>query len=112
MKLVKAYVRTFMVQGVVEALRDVGMPRLTAIDVRRLGDEIDPQELKLSAELGSTYTTMVKLELICEDDYVEKAVNIIKEKAKTGHKGDGLIAVSVLEKVIKIRNGEQIRDKK
>jgi len=112
MKLIKAYIRTFMVHEVLEALRDIGTPRFTAIDVRGLGDEIDPADLKLSTELGSTYTTMVKLELVCQDNRIDKAVDTILKHAKTGHKGDGLVAISPLEKVIKIRTGEKIDDKK
>ena len=34
MKLIKAYVRTFMVDRVISDLKKIGAPRLTAIDVR------------------------------------------------------------------------------
>jgi nitrogen regulatory protein PII len=40
MKLIKAYIRTFMVDDVICALKQIGAPRLTAIDVRALGDEV------------------------------------------------------------------------
>jgi nitrogen regulatory protein P-II 1 len=107
MKLVKAYVRTFMVDDVISALREMGAPRLTAIDIRALGDEIAPEKLNLSAELGSTYTTMVKLELICNDECVDKVVETILKKAKTGRKGDGIIVVSPIEEVISIKTKEK-----
>ena len=107
MKLIKAYIRTFMADNVIRALKDLGIHRLTAIDVKKVGDEVDPDQRKLSAELGSTYTAMVKLELVCNDDCVSMACDIIRENARTGRKGDGLIAISSVEKAIRIRTGKE-----
>lgn len=107
MKLVKAYVRTFMVDDVIHALKEMGAPRLTAIDVRALGDEIAPEKLDISTELGSTYTSMVKLELVCSDECIKKAIEIIQKKARTGQKGDGIIVITPIEDIIKIRTGER-----
>lgn len=106
MKLLKAYIRTFLADDVIGALKKLQAPRLTAIDVKALGDEIDPDDLKISSELGSTYTKMVKIELICSDACVEQVKDTILKHAKTGHKGDGLIAVSPVEEALSIRTGE------
>jgi nitrogen regulatory protein PII len=106
MKLLKAYIRTFMADNVIDALKRLKAPRLTAIDVKALGDEVDPDDLKISTELSSTYTTMVKIELICTDACVERVKDTILKHARTGHKGDGLIAVSPIEEAISIRSGK------
>jgi nitrogen regulatory protein PII len=106
MKLVKAYIRTFMADNVIDGLKKLKAPRLTAIDVKALGDEIDPEDLKISTELSSTYTQMVKIELICTDPCVERVKETILRLARTGHKGDGLIAVSPVEEAISIRTGK------
>ena len=103
MKLVKAYIRTFMADDVINALKNLKAPRITAIDVKALGDEIDPSDLKISSELSSTYTTMVKLEIICTDDCVERVKETILKYARTGYKGDGLIAISHINEAISIR---------
>ncbi len=107
MKLIKAFIRTFMADNVIRALKDGGIHGLTAIDVKGVGDEVDPDRPQLSAELGGTYTTMVKLEIVIDDDHVSQACTIILEQARTGRKGDGLIAISPLEKAIRIRTGEE-----
>jgi nitrogen regulatory protein PII len=70
MKLIKAYVRAFLAEDVINALKNLKAPRLTTIAVKALGDEIDPKDLKISVELSSTYTTMVKIELICTNECV------------------------------------------
>lgn len=106
MKLLTAYVRTFMADKVIIALKELKAPRFTAIDVKTLGDEIQPDQLEISAELGSTYTTMVKIEFICEDECVEMVKEVILKNARTGHKGDGLVAISPVVEAISIRTGK------
>lgn len=106
MKLVEAYVRTFMADGVIDALKELKAPRMSAMDVKALGDEISTDQLKISAELGSTYTTMVKIEIICPDEQVERIKEIILKHARTGYKGDGLIAISLVDEAINIRTGK------
>jgi len=106
MKLVTAYVRTFMADKVINALKELKAPRFTAIGVKTLGDEIQPDQLEISAELGSTYTTMAKIELICEDECVEMVKEVILKNARTGYKGDGLVAISPVDEAINIRTGK------
>ena len=107
MREIKAYVRRFLAQDVIRALVKEGAPRLTAIDVEGLGDELLGQEEEISSELGSTYSPMVKLELICEDADSMRFVDVIRKNAATGRKGDGIIAVSVVQDVWGIRTGER-----
>ncbi len=107
MKLIKAYIRTYMASKVIHALEEIGAPRLTAIDIRALGDEINPKNLEVSSEHAGTYTTMVKLEIVCNARDVKKTVDTIVKNARTGYKGDGIIIISPVEQVIKIRTGEK-----
>lgn len=51
---------------------------------------------------------MVKIELVCNDDCIERVKNTILESARTGRKGDGLIAISPVEQAIKIKSGEKL----
>jgi nitrogen regulatory protein P-II 1 len=106
MKLVKAYIRTFLAEDVINALKDLKAPRMTTISVKALGDEVDPKDLQISVELSSTYTTMVKIELICTDECVERVKETILKHARTGYKGDGLISISPVEEAISIRTGK------
>ncbi len=107
MKLIKAYVREFMTSSVITALKDLKAPRMTVVDAKALGDEIGHEELELSAKAGGTYTKMVKIELICTDECVKRAKNTIIKAARTGHKGDGIIAISPVEEAISIRTGKK-----
>jgi nitrogen regulatory protein P-II 1 len=107
MKLIKAYIRNYMADKVIHALEDIGAPRLTAIDIRALGDEINPKHLEISSQHAGTYTTMVKLEIVCNTKDTQKLVAAILKNARTGYRGDGIIIISPIEKVINIRTGER-----
>lgn len=109
MKLIKAYIRRYVADKVIHALEKIGTPRFTGIDIRALGDEVDPEQLQVSSQHAGTYTTMVKLEIVCAENKVERIINDIIDKARTGYKGDGIIVVSPVEQVIKIRNGSKQR---
>lgn len=107
MKLIKAYVRSFMASKVLDALKALKAPRMTVIDIKALGDEISYEQLEVSAKLGSTYTAMVKIELICNDECIKRIKDTIIRAAKTGYKGDGLIAISPVKEAISIRTGKK-----
>jgi len=49
---------------------------------------------------------MVKLEIICAAKEIEKTVNTILKNSRTGYKGDGIIIISPIEKVLNIRTGK------
>jgi len=106
MKLIKAYIRTYMADEVIHALEETGAPRLTAIDIRALGDEINTKQPEIPSEKNGTYTKMVKLEIACNAKRVRKIVDTILKNARTGYKGDGIVIISPIEKIIKIRTGE------
>lgn len=106
MKEIKAYVRVIVVDDVLLALEKIGAPRMTAIDVKALGNEIDLQDFKVSMEYGSSYTPMVKIEIICSDEDAPRIIEVIRKYAYSGRKGDGIIAVSSVNQVISIRTGK------
>jgi nitrogen regulatory protein P-II 1 len=48
----------------------------------------------------------VKIEVVLNDDMLEKAIEAIQKAAKTGRIGDGKIFISTIEEAIRIRTGE------
>jgi nitrogen regulatory protein P-II 1 len=96
-----------MVDKVIHALEQIGTPRFTTIDVRALGDEVDAEHLEISSQHAGTYTTMVKLEIVCAEKEVGKIVSKIVVNARTGYRGDGIVVVSPVDNVIGIRTGSR-----
>ena len=62
-------------------------------------------------DLPATYGKMTKLEIVCKKEDVESIIEVIHKYGSTGEKGDGMIYVSEVIKVFKIRTGlESLED--
>lgn len=107
MKEVKAYIRHHMVNRVIEALGGSGYTDMTLIDVQRIVKGISTPEDRYSLELAEQYMDVVRLELVCRDRDAATVVDIIERAARTGRRGDGLIAVTPVETVVRISTGER-----
>lgn len=110
MKEIKAYIRPGMIDRVISALEQAGVKGMTVIDVSTLGGWADPEHTQLSIEYCEKYCSSVKIELVCEDDELEKFVGVILEKAHTGRKGDGKIFISDITDSISIRTKQHGAD--
>ncbi len=106
MKLIKAYIRTNMIDKVVDALEAGGFTDMTVIDVKAIRAGIDPKDLDYSVELAERYMNVAKLEIVLQDDQLESAKEMILKTARTGRKGDGLVYVSSVDEAIHIRTGK------
>ena len=107
MKLVTAIIKPFKLDEVREALSELGVTGLTVTEVKGFGRQKGHTELYRGAEYVVDFLPKVKIELIIEDEMVEKAVEAIRTSAQTGRIGDGKIFVSSIEDAIRIRTGER-----
>ena len=106
MKLIKAYIRTNMIDKVIYGLEEAGFTDMTVIDVKAIRSGIDPRDLEYSLEIAERYMNVAKLEIILPDGDAERAKEIILKKARTGRKGDGFIYTSPADEAIHIRTGK------
>ena len=106
MKLVVAIIKPFKLDGVREALTELGVQGLTVSEVKGFGRQKGHTELYRGAEYRVDFLPKVKLETVVGDDDVENVVNAIRESANTGKIGDGKIFVLPIEQAIRIRTGE------
>ena len=107
MKLVTAVIKPFKLDEVREALSAIGVQGITVTEVKGFGRQKGHTELYRGAEYVVDFLPKVKIELIIDDDMVEKAVEAILSSAHTGRIGDGKIFVSQVEEAIRIRTGER-----
>jgi nitrogen regulatory protein P-II 1 len=108
MKLIKAYIRTNMIDKVIKALEDGGFTDMTVIDVKSIRSGINVKDLEYSLELAERYMNVAKLDMVLQDKDVERAKEIILKTARTGKKGDGFIYTSPLDDAIHIRTGKAV----
>jgi len=108
MKELKAYIRERRLNEVVRALRTAGATAMTVVKTVPVGADIEPDYVDVSRAVPQEhFAPMLKLELVCDDRHVERYMNIIREEAQTGERGDGVVFVSAVETAIRIRNGER-----
>ena len=110
MKKIEAIIKPFKLDEVKEALHEIGLQGITVLEARGFGRQKGHTELYRGAEYVVDFLPKVKIELILDDDLVERAIEAIQQAAHTGRIGDGKIFVTSVEEAIRIRTGEKGRD--
>jgi len=103
MKEIKAYIRTAHLEQTVAALKGQGAPGITVVTVHPVGYGFDSRFTLSEVEVTRRYYDVTKIELVCDDEDVERFVETILEQAHTGSSGDGLLFISAVDEVVKIR---------
>jgi len=107
MKKIEAIIKPFKLDDVKEALSDVGVQGLTAVEVKGFGRQRGHTELYKGAEYVVDFLPKVKVEVVVEDSQVARVVEAIERAAKSGKVGDGKIFVLPVDEAIRIRTGER-----
>ncbi|MFM7171415.1 MAG: P-II family nitrogen regulator [Caldilinea sp.] len=108
-KKIEAIIREEKLNDVKQALREIGIVGMNVIEVRGHGRQ---GGIELAARTGTYYVDMlskIQLNIVLSDHNVDKTVETIIKAARTGQTGDGLIFVTPVDQVYRIRTGE--RDK-
>ncbi|WP_407332398.1 nitrogen regulatory protein P-II [Enterovibrio sp. 27052020O] len=107
MKKIEAIIKPFKLDDVREALAEVGITGMTVSEVKGFGRQKGHTELYRGAEYMVDFLPKVKLEIVVSDDAADQCVDTIVETAQTGKIGDGKIFVTEVERVVRIRTGEE-----
>ncbi len=106
MKKIEAIIRPFKLDNVHSALQEAGYTGLTVTEVKGYGRQKGHKEIYRGSEYKIEFVPKLKLELVCSDERLEKAVEIIISNSKTGEVGDGKIFILNVEETIRIRTEE------
>jgi len=107
MKKVEAIIKPFKLDDVREALSNIGVTGMTASEVKGFGRQKGHTELYRGAEYVVDFLPKLKIDVVVRDDQVDACIEAITGAARTGKIGDGKIFVSSVEKVVRIRTGEE-----
>ena len=110
MKKIEAVIKPFKLDEVKDALHEVGLQGITVVEAKGFGRQKGHTELYRGAEYVVDFLPKVKIEVVCEDAVVERAVEAIIGAARTGRIGDGKIFISSVEEVFRFRTGERGED--
>ena len=108
MKEIKAYVQRWLVNQLVEKLERAGAPGITIVEIHPVGYGYEPNYFGFQnddAFKRYSYLSIVKLEVVCADEDLERYVKVIEDVCRTGGKGDGRIFVTDVLCAVRIRDG-------
>ncbi len=107
MKQITAIVKPFKLEDVREALAEVGVTGLTVTEVKGFGRQKGHTELYRGAEYVVDFLPKMKVEVVVNEADVERCIEAIVNSARTGKIGDGKIFVTDVERIVRIRTGEE-----
>lgn len=106
MKEIKAYIRHNKAELVIQKLEEAGVAGMTILDANALAEWADSEAFSFSIKYVQKYSSVVKIELVCNKEDTDNLVNVITKYAHTGQSGDGWVFVSDIEKSVRIKTGE------
>lgn len=107
MKKVEAIIRQERFERVKEELEKAGCIAMTVTEVKGRGEQKGIRLQFRGREMEVDLLPKIKIEVVVEEERVEKVVETIIKAARTGKPGDGRIFIIDVEKTIKVRTGEE-----
>ncbi|NOY96692.1 MAG: P-II family nitrogen regulator [Chlorobi bacterium] len=107
MKLIKAFIRYRKTEEVYRALEKAGFCCMTFVECEGTGQYSDQEEDHISDKYPfANAFRVIKIEILVASEHVEKLVSIIRQSGRTGYRGDGMILISPVDEVYKVRTDE------
>jgi nitrogen regulatory protein P-II 2 len=107
MKYIIAIIQPHKLDDVKTALEEVDVNLMTVSTVLGQGRQKGITEIYRGAKEAGGLLKKVKIEIACNDEYMEPTIEAIIKGARTGDVGDGKIFVMDLYNVVRIRTGER-----
>lgn len=108
MKLIKAYIRYRKLEEVYKALTKSGYCCMTFVECEGTGQYSDHEKVHISDKYSFAEAyRVVKLEIVSREESILEIVKIIKQNGRTGYSGDGIIIISPVDEVFRVRTDEK-----
>lgn len=111
MKKIEAIIKPAKLEAIKDALAEAGIQGMTVSEVKGYGKQQGHTEVYRGVTYKTQFVPKTKIEIVVSnEEFLNKALEIIKEKAHTDSVGDGKIFVMDVLKTIRIRTGEEDLD--
>ena len=110
MKKIEVIIKPFKLEDLKDALQEVGITGMTVSEVKGYGRQQGHSELYRGAEYVVDFLPKIKVELVVEASNVDSIIDTIIKATRTGKIGDGKIFISPIERVIRVRTGEEDKE--
>ncbi|MFJ8815866.1 MULTISPECIES: P-II family nitrogen regulator [Amycolatopsis] len=110
MKLLTAVVRPFVLDDVRQALERLAVLGMTVTEVQGYGRQKGHREVYRGAEYEVDFVRKLRVEVLLDDEVVERALEAVVGACRTGRIGDGKVWVTPVDTVVRVRTGERGSD--
>jgi nitrogen regulatory protein PII len=110
MKKIEAIIKPFKLDDVKDALNGIGVKGMTISEVKGYGRQKGHTEIYRGAEYVVDFIPKIKIEIVVEADQVNQVVDTIRTAANSNTIGDGKIFVIPVERIVRVRTGEEDHD--
>lgn len=109
MKQITAIIKPFTLGRVKDSLSGVDFDTggMTVTEVKGFGRQKGHVEIYRGSEYEVDFLPKIQIDILVQDQHAEKVIDLIVNNAKTGKIGDGKIWVKPVERVVRIRTGEE-----
>lgn len=111
MKEIKAFVKPNRIQKIIEALTDKGFKSMTLSQAEGTG-AFKAKGARPSLDFHVTDSPIIKIELVCQNEEVKTAIEVILDNAKTTEPGDGIMYVTNIEDAFQIKTRKSLKEYK
>lgn len=110
MRLVTAIIKPFKLEAVKETLQANGIDGMTVSEASGFGRQRGHVEVYRGAEYTVDLVPKVRIEVVVDEGDVDRVVEAIVAAARTEKIGDGKVWVTPVERIVRVRTGEQGHD--
>jgi nitrogen regulatory protein P-II 1 len=110
MKKIEAIIKPFKLDDVKDALNGIGIKGMTITEVKGYGRQKGHTEIYRGAEYVVDFIPKIKIEIVVDASQVGQVVETIRNAANSGTIGDGKIFVMPVERIVRVRTGEEDHD--
>jgi nitrogen regulatory protein P-II 1 len=110
LKKIEAIIREDKVNDVREALNDIGIVGMNMFEVRGHGRQGGIQLVGRAGTYQINMLPKIQVNIVLSDRNLDEAIDVILKSAYTGEPGDGIIFVTPVDEVIRVRTRERGQD--
>lgn len=110
MKKIEAIIKPFKLDDVKDALNGIGIKGMTITEVKGYGRQKGHTEIYRGAEYVVDFIPKIKIEIVVGSEQVNQVVDTIRNAANSNTIGDGKIFVMPVERIVRVRTGEEDHD--
>jgi nitrogen regulatory protein P-II 1 len=107
MRLITAIIKPHKLDDVKNALEHLGVAGMTITEVKGFGRQGGHTVTYRGAEYAISFVPKVQISVVCDDYDAQTLVDTIAAAAKSGSIGDGKIWVTPVERLVRVRTGEE-----